>query len=167
MQNRGMTELSEYTYERDRNEFNLGDTLDIKTGLLLASLTFLAIQSAELIKPGLPLSESIAQAISVLCLIAGGGLCVVELWPRHYVREALPDRYEAWISETEKFREDEPYAEPITEEKLHSARFSAAMERVRENSAINKRKSSLMFWAFYCLVASFVANVGTLAMRLF
>lgn len=162
-----MRELSEYTYERDRNEFNLGDTLDIKTGLLLASLTFLAIQSAELIKPGLRLIESIAQAVSVLCLIAGGVLCVMELWPRDYAREALPDKYEAWISETDKFREDEPNVEPITEEKLHSARFSAALERVRENSAINKKKSSLMFWAFYCLAASFVANVITLLMRLF
>lgn len=28
------TELSEYAYERDRHEFSLGDTLDIKTGIL-------------------------------------------------------------------------------------------------------------------------------------
>jgi len=165
-----MTELAEYTHERDRIEFSLGDTLDIKTGLILACLTFLAIQSADLIKTGLsalPLQQAVAQVISIMCLVAGGALSVWVLWPRNYIREAPPEKYERWIADTDKFRQSNPSAEPFTEDKLRSARLSAAMERLRVNSAINKTKSNLMFGAFYCLTVSFAANIITLVMRLF
>lgn len=57
--------LSQYVYEHDQYEFSFGDVLDVKTGLILAALTFLAIQSGDLIKPGLPLGQHIAQVISV------------------------------------------------------------------------------------------------------
>jgi hypothetical protein len=68
-------------YERDRQEFALGDTLDIKTGLILAALTFLAIQSGELIHAGLPLGQQVLQYVSVVALIVGGVLATIELWP--------------------------------------------------------------------------------------
>jgi len=74
-----LSELSEYIYERDRHEFNLGDTLDIKTGLLLASLTFLAIQSGGLIGPGLTFTQSLAQSLAILFQVLGGVFCVAEL----------------------------------------------------------------------------------------
>jgi hypothetical protein len=96
--------LFEYVQERDRAEFALGDTLDVKTGLVLAGLTFLAIQSGDFIKPDLPLSQIVAQAISVLAMIVGGILAVCELWPRDYDREATPEKYEAWFAKTEKYK---------------------------------------------------------------
>ncbi len=46
-------DMADYAFQRDQQEFSLGDTLDIKTGLVLAvALTFLAIQSGEMMKPG-------------------------------------------------------------------------------------------------------------------
>ena len=36
-----------------------------------------------------------------------------------------------------------------------------------ENSHINEIKSRLMFYAFFCVVVAFAANIATLVMRLF
>lgn len=159
--------LSEYVQERDRNEFALGDTLDVKTGLILAGLTFLAIQSGDFIKPGLPLYQMVAQAISVLALVVGGILAVCELWPRDYDRETTPEKYEAWIAETEKYRAEHPDTASITADKLVLTRLESAKERVQTNLAINKLKSRLMFASFYCVATAFAANIATLIMRLF
>jgi len=110
----GQNDLSEYVFERDRVEFSLGDTLDIKTGLLLASLTFLAIQSGSLMASTLPHAQFVAQIISIGCMVFGAIFCVVELWPRVYMREAMPDEYEAWISSVEDYRKQYPWGCPLT-----------------------------------------------------
>src|ERR1039458_987523 len=77
-------------FERDRQEFALGDTFDIKTGLILAALTFLAIQSGEFIHGGLSFYCKVAQYVSVGALIIGGILATIELWAIDYEREASP-----------------------------------------------------------------------------
>ena len=160
-------ELADYVFERDREEFSLGDTLDIKTGLILASLTFLAIQSGNLINGRLSLAQTLVQGVSMLALVCGGGLAVLEMWPRNYSREATPDEYAEWFVKSNKHREAYPSIEVSMEDRMREARLLAARERVRTNSDINDRKSWCMFGAFYCLIASFGANVATLVMRLF
>ena len=160
-----LNELSEYIFERDRLEFSLGDTLDIKTGLLLASLTFLAIQSSDLMKSTLLLDQLVAQIVSIACLILGGLFSVIELWPRAYLREAPPDEYESWMSSLEDYRKQYPNALAVPT--LPAARLSTAKQRIQANGAINDRKSKFMFLAFYCVIAAFLANVATLLMRLF
>jgi hypothetical protein len=161
-----MEELAQYIFERDRHEFSLGDTLDIKTGLILASLAFLAIQSSSLIDSNSKMSiwQMIIQIVSIAALISGGALSVIELWPRNYDREAVPDKYAQWLSDMERYQEQYPDA-PV--DNLRSARLEAAKARVRTNGRINIQKSGYMFLAFYCLMLSFVANVLTLLMRLF
>jgi hypothetical protein len=159
--------LFEYVQERDRNEFALGDTLDVKTGLILAGLTFLAIQCGDFIKPHLPLGQTIAQAVSVLALVVGGVLAVCELWPRDYDREATPEKYEAWIADTEKYQQEHPETSAITADRLVMIRLESAKKRVQVNLAINNLKSRLMFASFYCLATAFAANIVTLVMRLF
>lgn len=161
-----MNELAEYVFERDRHEFGLGDTLDIKTGLILASLSFLALQSGSLIAGLRSIPQTIAQIISIVAVLAGGASSVLELWPRSYDREAMPDSYDGWLAEMEGFRELHPGGSELSTE-VHLARLKAAKERVRTNSRINTKKSTLMFYAFYCLVVAFAANVVTLAMHLF
>lgn len=167
-----MKELAEYVYERDRHEFRLGDTLDIKTGLILASLTFLAIQSGDLIKSGmtnLPIEQHITQSISLLAMMVGGVFCALELWPRDYDREAMPDGYDRWIADTEEYRAIYPESGtgPITEEMVRSARLASAKQRLAKNGMTNLIKSRYMFVAFYSAIVAFSANIVTLAMRLF
>ncbi len=159
-----LSEFSDYVHERDQREFSLGDTLDVKTGLLLAAFTFLAIQSGDLIKPGLPISQFAAQALAVLSEIIGAAFCAIELWPRDYETEAMPERYEEWIARNEAYGAEYPGA-PLID--LSSARLSAAKQRVKINNARNQFKSTMMFRAFYCLVIGFALNLVTLTMHLF
>jgi hypothetical protein len=159
--------MESLVYERDRQEFALGDTLDIKTGLILASLTFLAIQSGDLIKAGMSLAQAVAQSISVLAMVVGGVLCVAELWPRDYGREPAPEKYQKWISDLEAYSQAYPDTDPITAETLIAARVSAAIENAKTNLAINQRKSTLMLWAFGCVAVAFATNISTLVIRLF
>ena len=100
--------IAGYAFERDQAEFSLGDTLDIKTGLIVAALTFLAIQSGELIKPSMPFYQSILQAVSILCLVGSGTCCVYELIPRDYDRDRTPEEYLEWISKKKAADHDLP-----------------------------------------------------------
>jgi hypothetical protein len=159
--------LESLAYERDRQEFALGDTLDVKTGLTMVALTFLAIQSGELIKANMSLAQCLVQICSISTLILGGALAVAELWPRDYKREPPPATYKKWILDTEAYRETYPDADPVTAEKLTEARVANAIESVQANLAINKQKSRLSFWAFGCVAVAFAANIATLIIRLF
>jgi hypothetical protein len=151
-------------YERERQEFALGDTLDIKTGLILAALTFLAIQSGELIHSGLSLSQHVAQYVSVAALIIGGCFAAIELYPIDYDREATPDKYFNWLEtvrDTLAGKAEANFAEQVAE-----ARIKRAMKRVNNNLAANKRKSKWMIASFFCALLSFAANILTLTIRL-
>jgi hypothetical protein len=150
-------------YERDRQEFALGDTLDIKTGLILAALTFLAIQSGDLIHAGLPSCQLVLQYISVAALIFGGVLATIELWPVDYDREATPDMYLNWLeAQSRGSTGQEAVTSLLTRERLEWA-----LKRISTNLAANKRKSRFMRWSFLFVVLSFAANVATLVIRLF
>ncbi len=157
----------EYVFERDRSEFSLGDTIDIKTGLILASLTFLAIQAGELFKRPLHSYQIVAFGVSVAAMILGGIFSTAVLWPRDYSLEATPDEYDDWLAKMGSYREMYPDAKPTDENELIGVRLKAAKERILINYSINQKKSTLMFLAFRCAVVSFLANLFTLAMRLF
>jgi hypothetical protein len=174
-------------FERDQQEFALGDTLDIKTGLILAGLTFLAILTGDLMKStGISHSEVwavvtrhspitfacvqwAAQFVSVLALIVGGIYSVRVLIPRDYDREPTPSTYMGWVRDTETYREQYPEAaaEPVTVERLIAKRLENVTANIQNNLALNERKSDWMFVAFWSMAASFGANLLTLAMRLF
>lgn len=156
-------------YERDKQEFAFGDTLDIKTGLILAALTFLAIWTGDLLKTSTTPLQVGFQTVSILSLLVGGVLSVAELWPRDYGREAIPRKYLDWVTETEKYREQYPESGtgPVTAEQLSAERIKVAVANVETNFAINKVKSMLMFSAFFCVAVSFGVNILTLITRLF
>lgn len=182
-----MREVESIAFERDQQEFALGDTLDIKTGLMLTGLTFLAILTSDLMKSTgvshvevwavlsrhLPLTVTFfqwtAQFISVLAIIVGGVYSVFVLFPRDYYREPVPSKYVNWVDETEKYREAHPDedVEPVTAKKLVAKRLENAIGNVQTNLELNKRKSGYMFVAFICMAISFGANILTLAMHLF
>lgn len=168
MQTELLNEMESVICERDRQEFALGDTLDIKTGLVVAVLTFLAIQSGELAHGNLSAYQRLAQAASVAFLVAGAILATIELYPRAYGREASPDKYQSWIEETEKLQQQYPNdIQPVTVDGLRSARLQAALQNIAANLAINKKKSKLMYWSFYCMMLAFAMNIITLAINLF
>jgi hypothetical protein len=163
--------ISEYAFQRDQQEFNLGDTLDIKTGLILAALTFLAIQSGELIKPWPSVHQTFAQAItivclqaiSVVCLILAGGFSVYELMPREYDRDPTPEEYVTWIEQKKEAGHQELELPNIVAE----LRLKLVNQRIATNLAINMKKTKAMNRAFWLMVFAFGFNIITLLMRLF
>jgi hypothetical protein len=106
----------------------------------------------------------IVETAAIVFLILGGILSIVELWPRDYMREAMPDAYEAWISSLEEYQKQYPDASVPA---LPQVRLSKAKERIQANSIVNGKKTRLMFLVFYCVAIAFLGNLITLAMRLF
>lgn len=154
--------VSEYAFQRDQQEFNLGDTLDIKSGLILGALTFLAIQSGELLKPGITPNEATLQTLSIIAL-AFGGVCVAyELMPRDYDREPSPQAYLSWIEELKA----SGVAESLIPQRVADHRLNIANKRVTTNAAINIKKSKSMNAAFWFTIAAFALNLITLVMHL-
>jgi hypothetical protein len=150
--------LSEYAFQRDQVEFNLGDTLDIKTGLILAALTFLAIQSGELLKPGITLFAALLLMGAGIAIALGGVFVFYVLTPRDYDREEPPLAYIAWAEELKsKGDEDTTIAKTIT-----TRRLNLVNERVATNLAINIKKAKAMNIAFWCTVTAFTFNLITL-----
>lgn len=154
-------------FERDRQEFALGDTLDIKTSIVLVALTFLASQTAQCLQSELVFPGKVFQYFSIVALVLGGVTAVAELWPRDYRIEATPDKYERWIDQLEVYYSDEPNASAKVIREAVTRRAELAKERIQENLSVNKQKSHLMMISFVCTTLAFALNLATLAMRLF
>ena len=157
----------ERIFERDRQVFTDKDTLDVKTGLILVILIFLAGQSAEFLKSSTTFLERFTQYLSITFLIIGGIFAVAELWPRTFFEEAEPQEYEERLSLLKNYYEDEPNPEEFALTRAMEERLEAAHTRIRKNIAINEEKSSLLNRSFYFVVISLAANLAMLAIRLF
>jgi hypothetical protein len=157
----------EYTIRRDDREFSLGDTLDVKTSVILAVIVFLAAQTDAFFQSGLIGWPRYFQYCSVVALILGGIFAVLELRPRNYQQEDSPVKYDEWI---EKLRLHYAKTENMDAEIFEQAvlgRIQRARERAEQNIIVNQRKSDLLHWAFWCTVISLAANLATLVIRLF
>ncbi|MHB1935395.1 MAG: hypothetical protein ACYCOR_02280 [Acidobacteriaceae bacterium] len=157
----------ERTFERDREEFTFGDTLDVKTGLILVILIFLAGQSAELFKSSATYFEKCLQLLSSASLIVGGIFAIFELWPREFLQEAEPQDYDERLLLLRKYYSDEPNAEEYALTRAFDERIEAAHKRIMKNSWMNEKKSKLLNTSFYCVLFSLATNLATLAMHLF
>ena len=159
--------MASSVFERDTQEFSLGDTLDIKTSILLVGLTFLASQSIEFWRYPLDPSGKITQYISIFALMAGGITAVIELWPRDYGVEGDPEKYDLWVKQLGNHYAGQADAEGKIYSEVLAGRAARAKERIHENMKTNKRKADLLVMAFGCLLISFISNLATLLTRLF
>lgn len=157
----------ERIFERDRDEFAFGDTLDVKTGLILVILIFLAGESAEFLRSSVTLPVRCLQYFSVGSLIIGGVYAVLELWPRKFLKEAEPQEYDNRRGLLTAYYSDEPDAENFALMMAIEERVEASHARISKNSANNRKKSKLLNKAFYFVILSLAANLTTLVMRLF
>ena len=157
----------ERIFERDRQVYTDKDTLDVKTGLILVILIFLAGQSAEFVKSSATCFGRHAQYLSIAFLILGGIFAVLELWPRTFFEEAEPQEYEERLALLRTYYLDEPNPGEYALTRALEERLEATHKRIRRNIAINDKKSNLLNWSFYCAAVSLAANLATLAIRLF
>jgi hypothetical protein len=155
--------ISEYAFQRDQQEFGLGDTLDIKTGLILAALTFLAVQSGEMLKPGITIYASFIQTFSITALALGGIFSAYELFPRDHARDRTPKEYAVWIEQKKSAGHGESEMPDI----VSAMRLKLVNERIEKNLSINKLKSRALYRAFACAMVAFGLNLLTLVVNLF
>ncbi len=157
----------ERVFERDRDEFSFGDTLDVKTGLILVILIFLAGQSANFLSASVTTLEKYLQYLSIVSLIVGGAYAVLELWPRKFLKEAEPQEYDRRLELLAKYYADEPNTSNFVLTMALEERIETAHKRISKNSSHNTKKSRLLNRSFYFVIFSLAANLATLAMRLF
>jgi hypothetical protein len=157
--------LKEHTLERDRVELSTGDVLDVKAGLLLIMLIFLAQQIGTVFQGSLSTSQRLLEAVSITGLVIGGLLAIVQLLPKKYSVLSSPSKYEKWLYELRKHyaADTNPEAEVLV--LAERTEISQAIERVQKNEALNKGKVRLIKICFFCVMASFAANIATIAFR--
>jgi hypothetical protein len=154
----------EFVKSQDDLEFALGDTLDIKTSIVLVLITFLATQSADFLRGIPPLSTfwHYTQIVSTLSLIVAGGLALYELFPREYMARMSPGKFLGWMNELSEFYKDDADAESKIVGAINDAELKKAETRFARNSAINAQKSKLLEWSFYFSLAALAINLLTL-----
>lgn len=64
--------IIEHLPAQDELEFELGDTLDIKTSIVLVVIVFLAAQSGAFLAQSMPRHWHCIQMLSAACLVAAG-----------------------------------------------------------------------------------------------
>src|ERR1035437_8609298 len=153
---------ADYARERDAREFSLGDTLDVKTSVILAVIVFLATQSEHFFESTLNSCMRELQYLSVVALVLGGIFAVIELVPRDYAGEGPPSSYDTWVRDLETYYAGKENADALIVEEAIKGRVAKATERIETNIAINKRKSQFLYLCFICTTVSLAANLLTL-----
>lgn len=152
----------ELTLERDKQQYALGDTYDIKTSIVLVGLTFLAVQSSDLLKLSQSPIEHAAAYTAILVLAIGGILTAIELWPRKYSSGANPEQWITWLLETERHYQPEGDVAKKVLQRSREVRMEQALECIRKNQGINEKKYWFMVGSLGCAVIAFALNIATL-----
>jgi hypothetical protein len=153
--------VQETTLDRDRMELSLGDTLDVKTGILLAAITVLGALTSTLLGSstiGKPLET--AQIVSLGLLATGAFFAVWAIWPRNYLLPDLPDAYAKWMHDLTRHYE---HNLEQAESEFESGIMKQANERIHRNHRINASKSRWLFRAFWPTLLALLIDLGTLA----
>ncbi len=153
--------VQEATTDRDRMELSLGDTLDVKTGILLAAIAVLgALTSGLLTNGSLGKGVQTAQIVSLGMLSVGAFFAVWAIWPRDYLLPELPDAYAKWLLD---LRNHYGNAQDQAESAFEIGMISKANERIHRNHRINRIKSRWLFRAFVPTFIALLIDLGTLA----
>jgi hypothetical protein len=149
---------------KDDQLFRLGDVIDVKASIGLVVITFLATQTAEFLKdkslPGLHYLHFLA-AVSVA---VAGLLALIELWPRDYELEGSEGLAE-WKDELSAYYKNDPDGAAKAAVAFTEGQVTRTVERIRNNAAINNRKSQFLIWSFRFAGLAFALNVLALIVR--
>jgi hypothetical protein len=147
---------------KDELTYQVGDALDVKVSIVLVVVTFLAGQSIDLLAKGnLTCLGKVTQIIAAISLALAGILVWGQLWPREYKVEAAEKLLE-WRAQLEEFYRGDPDASAKVLTLLTKGIIDRTTERIYANNAINKTRSSLMFWSYVLTTLSLGINLLTL-----
>jgi hypothetical protein len=146
---------------QDDSEFGLGNALDIKTSIVLIVITFLATQSAELLKVSRSGFWHIFPIASAVCLCCAAVFSVAELIPKNYSLRMAPDEFFRWAAERrDSHRKSfEPDPDLSAAREIRDIQVKRLIERYEINSAINNRKSRWLKLSFYFTASALALNL--------
>lgn len=157
--------LKERSLERDRIAFSTGDVLDIKAGLVLVILVFLAGQATDLFKDACGSVETVSVVVSLGAVTVGALLALVQWLPAKYRVLSEPAKYRPWLEDTLQRHSERKVAESDTLAYLENIEIDQATERVSINIALNEKKLRWMKGSFVCVFVSLFANILAVAIR--
>jgi len=157
--------LTKRTLERDRIEYTVGDVLDVKAGLVLAILVFLAGQAIDLFKDAHESVEISLLAISLVAIIIGAIFALVQWFPRRYSVVSHPAKYRPWLEDLFRRFAAQNVSEADTLEHLEKVELDQASSRIDINIRHNRKKMLMMKGCFACVFISLFANLATVAVR--
>ncbi len=146
-------------------QYELGDTLDIKTSIALVVIIFLAEQSRKFLESPMPLHWHNTQIASVVGLIIAGLLAVYELLPRTYKVGLEPPEFLKWANDTKDFYTKEGSTDSMSKcvERIRARSIEIERKRFTDNSAHNAKKSRAVEWMFFLTMGALILNLATLA----
>jgi hypothetical protein len=153
--------IGDMTMDRDHLELSLGDTLDVKAGIVLAAITVLGSLTGSLLaSTGLGREWQVVQMFSLAALAIAAFFAVMALVPRDYLLPDTPDKYRKWVSELTELYKDYPgELETQTIEGL----TQIASERIQTNHQINATKSWYLAVSFWATIAALGIDMVSLA----
>lgn len=154
--------IAEYIKSQDELEFELGDTLDIKTSIALVVIIFLASQSAWFLSLSMPRHWHTAQVVSAACIGISGILAVLELIPRDYKVRMSPDDFLGWVEQLKEFYKSDAAPEMRIVDHIRTKEMEKVKARFAQNSAINARKSWFIGKSFLFMLSTLAINFLTL-----
>jgi len=163
-------ELAHRILDRDRFELALGDTLDIKTSIVLVFVTLISAVVVPSLAGEANKIMQLAQLLVLALLVASTVFCVLELYPRDYFLEELPEHYVAWLTKLQTYFSLHPNADPNLTATFSNGIVEMAKERIEKNHKLNKEKSDHLFRAFrfsvYALGIEICLMVSGIAIKL-
>lgn len=160
------TNLYDLTLERDRVEFSLGDTLDVKADIIIAIITILGTLAGTLLSAAdIPKWEQIAQLVSIGFLAVSCFCAVLAVIPRQYLMAATPQDLQSWQTSLRKYYAENPDLSAQIDSVVDENMITLAAARIETNHAINSGKSRWLEISIWPLLAALVIDIGTRSRR--
>src|ERR1700692_3170529 len=152
--------------ERDKLEFSLCDSTDVKASVLLLLITFLAGLSASLLaEKGLDIWLRSGQGFVIALLAVSMMLSVLCLMPRDYSTEKPPEEYREWLSKLRTYFDGKPDAETEVFNQFKSGTIVKTLERISQNYDVNRNKLKYLRGSFWFLIAALGTELILLFMQ--
>jgi hypothetical protein len=155
--------LLEALNAKDDLVFKLGDTLDVKSSIVMVVITFVGTETAYFFTKDLSGTTHVFQCISVFFLVLATVFSIAGLWPRDYWMmkpEDLSIGYAATLRD--HYSQNGEAAEQSILDNLISAETDWAIARIKDNGKINKQKAQWLNVAFGSTALAILFNVLTL-----
>jgi hypothetical protein len=164
MPNTPADSIRELTKRVDELNYAVGDTLDVKSSIILVVITLLGTVSGGIVATAnLPATIKLVQSAAVLALVVAGVLTLIALWPREFSIPPRPERHWDYLNGLEQYYAGEPHAEQRVVADFDAELERLARERIICNNQLASKKTKLNSGAFYATAVAVTLELVSLS----